>query len=315
MEPILASCPIARASIEQFAGIVSYAGEIACNIFVAGGNAVTLRVGSYERSTNPETSEVEEKFVSNALDRVRDELIVEASCMVDPANGSRDVNPFVLNLWPLSHNGRAVSIAEALGAHLETLPFYEKQDDYSAVAMDCNQAMFQLRKTISGLFAVAVTRGSPDLGILLRRGPAAEASVPTQKIRKVMKLVPQRKRGKDGKLLFKEAVDEQGRPIYDPVCDKAGRPMFDPGTGELRRQRRLDYEMVDVEMPVDEMYVESEKVRYVPVYLMVARNAALTGDDFISLAANESAFDPPWMLSDVLSGACREKKPFHGGVL
>lgn len=312
MEPVLASCPIPKASIEQFAGVVSYAGEVACNIFVAGGDAVTLRMGVYVRQANPETGALEEIFQPNTIDRARDEIMMEASCFVDPAAGARDVNPFVLNLWPLSRNGQAVAIAEAMGAQLGMLPAYAPQGDYLVMTFGSDQAMFQLRKAISSIFAVAVTRGSPDVGLMLRRGVETESRTPVQKFRKVTKLVPQKKRDKTGKLIFKEAVDEGGQPVYDPVCDKAGRPLFNPTTGEIRKQRRLDYEMVDVEMPVDEPYTEIEVTKRVPLYLMVARNAAISEEEFIGLASNESAFDPTWMLTDVLSGACRSRQTFHG---
>jgi len=134
------------------------------------------------------------------------------------------------------------------------------------------------------------------------------------KLRKEKKTFQEKKRDEQGHIVFHEACDADGKPIFDPIFDRAGRPLFDPKTGEIRRQRRLDYEMVPVEREIDVLYNENVVVKRTAIYLLVARNVVIDQENFLELATNESAFDPTWMLKDVLAGKCRGKQPYWGGM-
>lgn len=313
MDTVIARCPIPNASAEQFAGAVAYAGEVACNLLWAGGNALTLRLGSYLRSQQPGTGALVESFVAKAVNPTSHDILLEAICDRDPAAGHRDVNPFSLNLWPLTIGLRPTTIAEALGANLMALPPYSGSLNHLAMTIYSDQAMFELRKAISSIFAMAVVRGSDDMGIMLQRGVESKAVVPVTKFRKVKKMVERQKRDAKGAVIFTEATGPDGKPIYDTVLNpRTKQPLFDQQSGEIRKRRRLNYEMEKVEVEVEEAYSEMVEVVHTALYLLVAKNNVIRQDDFLAISVHEGAYDPTWMLTDVLSGACAGKQPFHG---
>jgi len=315
MPPLTSTFSIPRASTEQFAGIVSRAGEAAANVFAAGGKALILRVGHYEQLPDPNTGQIVENFVAG-INPKTDELLLEVVAEVDPAQGNRDVNPFVLNMWPLTvpeKRHAPTTIEEALRQHFQQLPPYVTSPAHFTIQLSSDQSMYLLRKALSSVFALALLRGGAQVEFILMRGNEISETVPTQKVVKTKEKRPQRQRDpKTGQLLFKEAVDKDGKPIFEPVCDRVGRPLYDPATGEIKRHRKIEYVTQEVEMEVESFQNVDETLKRTPVFLQITKSPEIDFEKFPGASINESQYDPTWMLADVLAGKCRDRKPFHG---
>ena len=311
MDPLTVNLPIPKASVEQFAGLVAYAGELAANLFAAGGRALTLRAGHYARSQDPNTQQFVEDFVSG-IDVQRNEILLQAICDCDPGRGMRDVNPFLTPLWSQSVGIEASLIGQVLQDKLAALPAHIPSDTHFSLDLYSDQPFYMIRKAVCNIFAVAMVRGAPSVDFLLCSGGQVTDDVIDTKVSKKKKLLPERIRDEKGNLKFHEAVDAAGQPVFDPVCDRAGRPMINPSTGEVLRQRRIEYETREVEREVDEVTsVPRKRVRDL-LYLMVAKTPQIDQKDFLGASINESYYNPGWSLPDVFAGKCKDKQPFHG---
>jgi len=308
-DPVIASLPIPRASIEQFAGPIAYAGEVAANLFAAGGRAVILRMG-YHQKGQDEHGQLVEAFAPG-LDPATDEVFVQAICDRPPDGGHELVNPFLVNLWPLSTNKQPTTIADALGERLFALPQYKGSADHFALPFASGQAFYLLRKMVSSIFAVAVARGATQVEFILSRGEPTTEKIEGTRVVKVKKKMPEKKRDANGNLLYTEASESDGRPIFDAIYDRTGNPRMNPSTGEIMKIRRIIYETEMVDRDVEEFVPTSREVAVVPVYLQVTNLAEIANQEFSNTHAYESHYDPTWMLTDVLAGRCKDKAPFQ----
>ena len=311
MDPFVAELPIPKVSLEQFAGVVSYAGEFTTNLLVAGGSALTLRLGHYHRRQDETSGQLVEEFVPGP-DPARDEALLQAVCFTDPANGASDVNPFTTTLWPITTGLKPTTIEQAMSEKLQALPPYAVLPGYFSLEMQSTDAMYIFKKNIASIFAVAVTRGSLAVGFVLQRGTPVEIELPATRVVKVPEEVDERMRDANGNLIFEEAT-ENGKPVYEAIlAPRTGVPLHDPATGEVRKRRKLIYKTRKVMRDTEKIESTVVRVRRTPVYVQVERTKQIDRDDFLNLSANEGTYDPTWMLADVLAGKCADKKPFHG---
>jgi hypothetical protein len=307
-DPVIASLPIPRASLEQFAGPIAYAGDVAANLFVSGGRACILRMGHHKRGQDEQGQLVE--AWAPGVDVEADEVFLQAICDCPPDGGHKDINPFVLNIWPLSTGAQPTTIGDAMGKKLMALPLYVASPNHFVLPFTSGQAFYLLRKMVSNVFATAMARGAAQVEFILSRGEPRVETVTGQKVIKVRKLVEEKKRDKSGNLIFSEASAPDGQPIYDPVCDRNGVPQMDPRTGEVRKLRRLIYDTEQVERDVEQIVPTSEEVSRVPIYLQVTNipEIGLIGSRFSDAHAYETHYDPTWMLIDVLAGHCKDRE-------
>jgi hypothetical protein len=162
---------------EQCWGFVGCAGEIANNVFAAGGLALSVRAGRWD-SERPDT------WVPG-YDEARDYVMLSAQVGADPytMDGVEDdADAFAVPFYQLDvgqgHEKRARTIAELLA--LERIPMLESGAAIT-IALRHWDPFYTVKKVISDLWGTLLQRGGLEMGVQLRKGPLAKDQMPVVK--------------------------------------------------------------------------------------------------------------------------------------
>jgi len=168
-----------QASREQCWGFVGCAGEIANNIFAAGGRQLTLRAGNWD-DANPE-------LWTPGLNIEADVVTLEAVTEVSPysqdgVEPSRD-DVFSVPIYQLDvghgHDKRPVTTAEAVP--LETVPALTENPEVYFRFKHWDP-FYSLKKVVSDVWAVLLQRGGLELGVSLFKGEQESEAVPATSV-------------------------------------------------------------------------------------------------------------------------------------
>jgi len=310
MDVFVANLPIPQASVQQFCGLASYAGEVAANLFFKGGKGITLQVGHYTQ--NPETHQ--EDWLPG-IDVGRNELILRAVCDIDPSGPSLDVNPFLVPLWsPHNAKGEATVIADALGDKVAGLDAFSPLEDHAAVAISSTARMFMLTKCAGSIFAIHVTRGFFTVPLQFLRGNVYKDKMVVMEKTIEMREVDEIKRDEKGNPIYQQVMDANGKPVREPVLHpKYKRPLLTP-EGDMRTQIKLVPVTEKAMRPFEKLAQVTRETDVVALYLQTElQQGGLDPKLFDDISDAACVFDPTWMLGDVLAGKCKNMHPYRPG--
>lgn len=310
-EPVLAELPFVGVSGKQCVEFMSAAGEVATNLFANGGKAITLEAGYYQQ-IKADGEQMSEAWTLG-LNEAADEVLLRAVCDVDPSGGkpTSEINIFVSPSWALQNaGGHASTIQDILGPRFANIPENRAVDSVSLAFSSIN-AFYLLQKHISSLFGLVLARGGFKLGIVLQKGSAHTEKISRTQVETEVRPATETVRDKDGHIIYEMIVDEKGEPVFEIKRDKSGRPFRDEKTGEVIRHQKMEPKVMVVERKFEKLTTRVDQVQVTPIYLQIARVPQLGPKDFESALANESMYDPTWMMGDVLRGLHVKSRPFH----
>lgn len=207
---------------DQCCWLIGCAGEVAANMISAGGFAITLRVGNWKPNPDPAARQTDPEVWDPGVDVANNQVTLECLSMVHPAPGlpQDKANPFTTALYPTSREGRATSIMDIVGEHLEKIPFLTDQGNtHTVLALRSTSAFYSVPKIVSALFGTILARGGTDLGLEIYRGPEIVEKVTKAVIEHSGKVVVQK--NADGTITHvpvqrsrSVVVDEKTVPIY-----------------------------------------------------------------------------------------------------
>lgn len=306
-DPVYVQRPFPRASIEQFYGFVGSAAEVVANLFANGGVAVTLEAGHDVRRVKPNSQTGQPQTFEEwqlGLDPGKDEVVLQALCDKDPSGGlgPEEVNPFVGPTWKLRNlAGQPSTVGEILAPHMEDIPPYRKMDAL-ILELSSLDPYYMIQKVVSGVFGMAVSRGDLSVGLALQKGDLVTEEVVRNTIVKTEKTVQQPVLNENNQVIYDEVRDEKGETVMEPAIDpRTNQPKRGPGGG-LVMQVKIRPRTQPVTADFEEAVSKKVMVERTPIFLQVARTRHINPQEADRLMVSESAYDPTWMLGDVLTG-------------
>jgi len=285
---------------------------VAANLFANGGNSITLQAGHYAQVQDEQSGQFYEAWVPG-VNKQTDEVLLRAICDADPSGGRSpsEFNIFTAPVWSLHGNdGKASSVGAVLGPRLGTVP---PQEAVAAVPLELSteNPYYLVKKYIASLFGHVLARGGFEMAVVLQKGSVRTENIPYQKIIIESRETEELVRDEDDMVVYDVVLDDEGKPVTEMKRDQFGRPVRDERTGGPIYQQKMRQRTKTVRRDFEKPITEVNTVQVTPVYLQVVKIPQLNPQDFESVVANESMYDPTWMLGDLLNGVHLKSRPFQ----